>query len=612
MPILMIAHRLSPVMRTVVWSILGLGPSRIHIGSFSRDVGLSLSELEWACCALGIGLAFLVRSRSPHFCLLSKLPRFGRHNRRAQVALTFAISVLARLLMLGVEPVPVPLMHDELSNLLAADTFAHGRLTNTTPPAWQHFETYQVLLRPSYMSKYPPAQGLFLGFGQALFGTPFAGVIIECALMCAALCWFLQSFMPPRWAFLGGLIAVLRLSLISYWVDSYWGGAVAAFAGCLLLGGIIRLVATWKYQYGILVGVALFLLANSRPFEGFVFSIVPIGYLIVKGYRVRSSETPAFGIVALVATSLAGALWTGYYNFKVTGSAASLPQSLHMKQYSSTPPLLFLPLTPLAHPENVSLQKNDYSVIEEAYWHQARTSVGSYFSIQIARTMDLWTFFCGPALSLGFLGIGRAISNKRLRLFSYVAGLMVITQLFETWFHPHYAAPSLGIIYVLLLTSMRYIGTWRRGHRTGMVLVNSLILAVALAGAVRFAVTPEGTFPDTWAGNRVHQGGLPAALSQRAVNHYLSQMDGKHIVLVHYLPSHDIYSEWVSNGYDIPSQKVAWAHDGGSDNANLDLFCAFRDHDFWYIEPDKNEHISDVEVAAVLHPVSTKGKCDDR
>ena len=105
-----------------------------------------------------------------------------------------------------------PRINDEYSYLLMADTFSHHRLTNPTPPAWQHFETFHVNMTPTYHSKYPVSQGLALAFGQIVFHQPWIGVYLSTALLCGAICWCLQAFVPPGWALLGGLLAVFRCS----------------------------------------------------------------------------------------------------------------------------------------------------------------------------------------------------------------------------------------------------------------------------------------------------------------------------------------------------------------------------------------------------------------
>src|SRR5438270_79310 len=236
--------------------------------------------------------------------------RFTQLARRRTLAFTLVgcLSLALRAAFLPIEPIPQPVVHDEFGYLLAADTFAHSRLTNPTHPLWKHFESFNIIQRPAYQSYPQPAQALVLAAGMVLTGNPFWGVWFSAGVMCAAICWMLQGWMPAQWALLGGIIAVFRLGVFSYWANSYWGGALGATGGALVLGALPRIKRSRRLGDAVVLAFGLVLLANTRPYEGFVFS-VPVMFALLLWMLGKNGPALTFPFVMLLFTLPYGFSW---------------------------------------------------------------------------------------------------------------------------------------------------------------------------------------------------------------------------------------------------------------------------------------------------------------
>src|SRR5208337_1779357 len=294
------------------------------------ETGPSLMLIEACLTVIAVAAAFCwPRLGTTWFSRIERA--FARLARRKNlsVVVTGMAAFLGRLAILPFCPIPLPFVHDDFSFLLAGDTFALARLTNPTPAMWKHFESFQITMQPTYMSMYFPAQGLVLAAGKAIFGHSWFGLLCVTALMCAAICWMLQAWLPPTWALLGGMLAVLRLGLFSYWINTYsGGGSVVALGGALVLGALPRLMRSARLRDGLLLATGIILMALSRPFEGMLLCL-PVAFVLSRWIFSGKNRPPAAVLLrratlplALIVASL---VWLGYYDYRAFGNPLTLP-----------------------------------------------------------------------------------------------------------------------------------------------------------------------------------------------------------------------------------------------------------------------------------------------
>jgi hypothetical protein len=90
--------------------------------------------------------------------------------RRLVISTIGCLTLLGCIALAGLLHEPAPRVHDEFSYVLMSNTLVSGHVSNPSPPLPEFFDTFHVLVRPVYASKYFPAQGVFLAIGEKLTG----------------------------------------------------------------------------------------------------------------------------------------------------------------------------------------------------------------------------------------------------------------------------------------------------------------------------------------------------------------------------------------------------------------------------------------------------------
>jgi hypothetical protein len=552
----------------------------------------SLSILE--CGLTGIAIASTFAWPRLGDSVFARIERaFARlaRKRGLTVAVVGLSVVLLRLAILPLLPVPIPFVPDDYSFLLASDTFVHGRLANPTPAMWTHFESIHITMQPTYQSMYFPGQGLVLAASTFAFGHPWVGLLIVSALMCAAVCWMLQTWLPPNWALLGGFLAVLRLGVFSYWTNTYHAaGSLAALGGALILGALPRLMRTSRYRYAILIGIGIAILVLTRPYEGILLClpvVFVLGRWMWKGKNRPSAANFARLAAVPVLFGLAAVAWMGYYDYRAFGNPLTPPYKINRATYAIAPYYVWQNERPEPHYRYPEMRAF-YHKGELDYFHNIH-SLKLFVPASLAKAAFMIMFFAGFALAPPLVMVRRVFLDRRLRFLIACVLMLAAGMAIEIYLLPHYVAPLTAAFYAIGLQAMRHLRVKKsKGRPVGLTLMRLIVTVCVVLAGLRIFSGPLNLGPSEWPAsgwNFEWWGPQHFGVEREQIEKNLSALPGGQLVIVHYWPKHDPFDEWVYNRADIDGSKVIWARDGNA-AANFELIRYYKDRKVWLVEPD--------------------------
>lgn len=496
----------------------------------------------------------------------------------AALALFLGIIVI-RVSVLPLIGVPIPAVHDEFSYLLLSDTLAHGRLTNPPPDASliKSFETFHENFTPTYHSKYAPMQGVVLAFGQIL-GNPWIGVLLSAAAMGAIFFLALRLWIPPHWAFLAAILVALRLEIASYWMNSYWGGVVAAIGGALVLGGLGAILRRGTFLAALAFSAGIIILSNCRPYEGAIYCLPAAAVFLWWAFG-KCKSAPAWrdrvGKVVLPVgiLLLANVLFIGYYNWRLTGDPKLFPMTLNQRLYDSSAIFVWEKPGPPRFHNNPQFDDMYNRWQRNIYKH----TWTDYKKVAWKKVLAFKIGYLWWDLILIAPGFYCAFRRRRLIFLWVVFGFNLLAYYSVAWTLPHYVAPSVCIVFALIAAAMREMSQFSlKGYSIGLFLSRIAVFGLLLQVANVVATGHQDM-------SYIADDGLE---SREEVARKLQKTEGKHLVFVHYSAAHNSNREWVFNSADIEGSKIVWARELDAEQ-NQNVLEHFRDRKAWIVEADR-------------------------
>jgi hypothetical protein len=376
------------------------------------------------------------------------------------------------------------------------------------------------------------------------------------------------------------VLAVIEFGPLSQWMNGYWGGALAAAAGCLVFGALPRLRHGPRTRDAVLLGVGLGMHLLTRPYESiFLFLCVVLFFVPMLRQRdeLRKLARLAPDVILVLIPAVAMML---FQNKVVTGSWTTLPEALSQYQYG-VPAALTVQSNPVPHRELTREQALDYKM--QLSFHTGPETMTSYLERLEYRVRYYRFFFLAP-LDLALVVFLVTIRDFRFAWVTLTLLLFSLGVNFFPAFQTHYIAAVTCLFVLVSVTGLERLSRLSAGRAAARLIVFLCVAHFLFWYGVHAFDDAEVSLAmrpyEAW--DAINHGNPERRIY---VTRQLAAIPGKLLVFVRYYPQHIFQDEWVYNAADIDAARIVWARDlGETEDDKLRRYYPGRA--VWLLEPD--------------------------
>ena len=457
----------------------------------------------------------------------------------------------------------IPIVHDEASYLLQAETLARWRWTMPSPPMPEFFEQFHVLVTPAYASKYPPGHGLLLVPG-IWFGLPGLVPVVLCGLA-AALLFIVVRRVTNGW--IATLTFALWLPLRGnlWFRPSYFSEDTTSVLWLLGWWALLEWCETGRERWLALVAACTAWIAITRPLTAVAFALPIVGVVLWRLAQQRNWARVARPAIAAVAIVCVLPLWSA----KTTHDWRELPDALYSKIYFPFDAVGFgLDTTP---PER-ALPPDMQNLVKAFGRTHAAHTVDRLPETLYERWRAMFDdAFGGLRAAFAAFAIIGLITLSGAGWFA-VAGSLTLTLCYLVYAHP----PGWDLYYLEIFALLPFLtacGVWacwiKLGKRggAGQTLLRTVTPQAALAGLLLVLLLIVPARADIV---RMHREQIGRRAYQSAFARKVAALpDPQTIIFIRYTPRHDFNSSLIANHADLANARTWLVYDRGAEDAKL-------------------------------------------